>query len=147
MRTLVLHQAEGLSERGVSLSIGNDARPRPRLGWAARFAPSWRAPAVAGGALLRQGTMGGFVPGRLDAGRRVDPEIGYGLRTGARFVGTPRAGLLSSNYQRVYRLGYGLGLLDRDAPGVDVGFDLLRTLRSRSGDAAPGALVQGRVTS
>lgn len=90
MRTFLLHQAEGFSECGVSLSIGYDVRPRPRLGWAARFAPGWGAPAVAGGALLHQGTMGGVVPGRLDAGWRVDPEIGYGLRAGARFVARPR---------------------------------------------------------
>ena len=95
-------------------------------------------------ALPRQETLGGFVPGRFDAGRRVDAEIGYGLRAGARFVGTPRAGLRASGYQRVYRVGYGLGLLDRDALGV--GFVPMRTVRSRSGDAAPGALVQGRVT-
>ena len=37
-------------------------------------------------------------------GNRLDTEVGYGLPIGARFVGTPRVGLRTSEYGRDYRL-------------------------------------------
>ena len=54
------------------------------------------------------------------SGDRVDAEVGYGLPVGARFVGTPRVGLTTSQYGRDYRVGYGFGVLDRG----DVNFEL-----------------------
>ena len=41
MRTLVVHQAEAFSERGLSLSFGWDATPSSPLGLTAQVAPSW----------------------------------------------------------------------------------------------------------
>ena len=52
MRTFVVHQAEGFSERGMSLSFGWDATPSSPLGLAARVAPSWGEQAQGGAAAL-----------------------------------------------------------------------------------------------
>ena len=41
VRTLVLHQADGFSERGVSLSLSYDPTPSTPLGLTANVAPSW----------------------------------------------------------------------------------------------------------
>ena len=38
-------------------------------------------------------------------GNRLDTEVGYGLRIGARCVGIPRVGLRTSEYGRDYRVG------------------------------------------
>ena len=40
----------------------------------------------------------------LGGGNRLDIEVGYGLPIGARFVGTPRVGLPTSEYGRDYRV-------------------------------------------
>ena len=53
------------------------------------------------------------------AGDWLDAELGYGLRVGARLVGTPRVGLTTSEYGRDYRLGYGLGLLEHGGLSFD----------------------------
>ena len=41
LRTLVVHQAEGFSEQGMSLSFGWDPTPSSPLGLTAKVAPSW----------------------------------------------------------------------------------------------------------
>ena len=43
VRTLVVHQAGGFRESGMSLSLGWDPTPSTPLGLTARVAPSWRA--------------------------------------------------------------------------------------------------------
>ena len=49
--------------------------------------------------------MGGMGHDTLfGGGNRLDTEVGYGLPIGARFVGTPRVGLRTSEYGRDYRL-------------------------------------------
>ena len=53
MRTLVVHQAEGFIERGMSLSFGWDPTPSSPLGLTARVAPCgagrrWAAPMLSG---------------------------------------------------------------------------------------------------
>ena len=52
--------------------------------------------------------------------------MGYGLPVGARFVGTPRVGLSNSHYGRDYRVGYGLGVLDRANVNFELGVDAQR---------------------
>ena len=59
-------------------------------------------------------------------GTRLDTEIGYGLPVGNRFVGTPRAGVSTSEYGQDYRLGYGLQVLKRDSLEVELGVDAER---------------------
>ena len=41
VRTLVVHQAEGFTERSVSLSVNYDPSPATPLGLTARLAPAW----------------------------------------------------------------------------------------------------------
>ena len=62
---------------------------------------------------------------RASAGR-VDADVGYGLPVGSRFVGTPRVGFGSSEYGRDYRLGYGLGVLERAELDFELGVDAQR---------------------
>ena len=55
------------------------------------------------------------------SGDRVDAEMGYGLPVGARFVGTPRVGLATSQYGRDYHVGYGLGVLEQGKVNFELG--------------------------
>ena len=127
MRTLVAHQADGFTDRGMSLSFGWDPTPSSPLGLAARVAPSWGGPAQGsealwgGGPLSRSGTYGG----PASAGR-VDAELGYGLPVARRFVGTPRVGFGSSAYGRNYRLGYSLGALGVEKLDFELGVETHR---------------------
>ena len=124
VRTLVAHQAEGFTERGMSLSFGWDPTPSSPLGFGARVAPSWGgdvqgSEAVwSGGPLSRFGSFGG----RAAAGR-VDAELAYGLPVGSRFVGTPRMGFGSSAYGRSYQFGYRLGALGTEEMDFELGVD------------------------
>jgi hypothetical protein len=78
------------------------------------------------------------------AGDRVDAEVGYGLPVGARFVGTPRVGLATSQYGRDYRVGYGLGVLERGDVNFELGVDAQRREMPMQGEASNGLL--GRAT-
>ena len=74
------------------------------------------------------------------SGDRVDAEVGYGLPVGARFVGTPRVGVATSQYGRDYRVGYGLGVLDRENVNFELGADALRRESPMQGGASNGLL-------
>ena len=63
---------------------------------------------------------------------------------GARFVGTPRVGLTTSEYGRDYRVGYGLGVLDRGNVNFELGVDAQRRESTMRGEASNGFL--GRAT-
>ena len=78
------------------------------------------------------------------SGGRLDGEVGYGLPVGSRFVGTPRVGLVSSEYGRDYRVGYGLGVLDTESLRFELGVDAHRRESPLEGGA--GAGVRGRFT-
>ena len=68
-------------------------------------------------------TMAGMANGGLASGNRLDGEVGYGLPVGSRFVGTPRVGFSTSEYGRDYRVGYGLGVLNRERLNLALGVD------------------------
>ena len=70
--------------------------------------------------------MVGMANGGLASGNRLDGEVGYGLPVGSRFVGTPRAGVSTSEYGRDYRVGYGLGVLNRERLNLALGVDAHR---------------------
>ena len=134
VRTLVVHQAEGFRERGMSLSFGWDPTPSSPLGLTAKVAPSWGGQAR-GGAEALWGNQMAYGMGShqmYGAGDRVDAEVGYGLPVGARFVGTPRVGLTTSPYGRDYRLGYGLGVLEQRSLNFELGVDA-QAARERDG--------------
>ena len=146
VRTLVVHQAEGFAERGMSLSFGWDPTPSSPLGLTARVAPSWGGQARGGAEALWGGQMAyGMGSHQMyGSGDRVDAEVGYGLPVGARFVGTPRVGLTTSQYGRDYRFGYGLGVLDRGNVNFELGVDAQRRESTMQGEGSNGFL--GRAT-
>ena len=142
VRTLVVHQAEGFTERGMSLSFGWDPTPSSPLGLTARVAPSWGGEAR-GGAEALWGNQMAYGTGShqmYGAGDRVDAEVGYGLPLGAQFVGTPRVGLTTSPYGRDYRFGYGLGALEQGKVSFELGVDAQRRETPMGGGASNGLL-------
>ena len=146
VRTLVVHQAEGFTERGMSLSFGWDPTPSSPLGLTARVAPSWGGSAQGGAEALWNNQMAyGMGSHQMyGAGGQFNAEVGYGLPVGARFVGTPRVGLTTSQYGRDYRVGYGLGVLDRSEVSFELGVDAQRRESPMQGEASNG--VMGRAT-
>ena len=146
VRTLLVHEAEGFYERGVSLSLSWNPTPSTPLGLTARLAPSWGGQATSGAdALWGRDTMAGLgARGGLASGNRLDAELGYGLPVGRRFVGTPRFGLRTSGMGRDYRLGYGLGVLNAGGLRFELGVDAQRRESPLAGGASNG--VVGRTT-
>ena len=146
VRTLVVHQADGFSDRGMSLSFGWDPTPSSPLGLTARVAPSWGGQARGGSEALWSNQMAyGMGSHQMyGASDRVDAELGYGLPVGARFVGTPRVGLTTSPYGRDYRLGYGLGVLEQGKVNLELGVDAQRQEHPAQGEASNG--FAGRAT-
>ena len=128
MRTLVVHQADGFTERGMSLSFGWDPTPSSPLGLTARVAPSWGGSAMGGADALWRSQMAYGMGSHHMAGSggQLNAEVGYGLPAG-RFVGTPSVGVGTSQHGRDYRLGYRLGLLEQG--GLDFGLDVSGTRR------------------
>ena len=127
VRTLVVHQADGFTDRGMSLSFGWNPTPSSPLGFAARVAPSWGGQAQGSDALWSGGPLSQFgAYGGQESAGRVDAELGYGVPVGRRFVGTPRAGFGTSAYGRTYRLGYSLGKLGVEDMDFELGVDMHR---------------------
>ena len=108
VRTLVVHQAEGYAERGVSISVSYNPTPSTPLGFSARVSPAWGGDSMSGAeALWGRETMGGM--GHEPrwwgaAANRLDTEVGYGLPVGSS-VRRNAAGqeLRTSEYGRDYR--------------------------------------------
>ena len=145
MRMLLVHEAEGFSERGVSVSLSYNPTPSTPLGFMARVAPSWGGQATGSAeALWGRETMAGMGYGSLASGNRVDADLGYGLPVGSRFVGTPRVGFGTSEYGRDYRLGYSLGVLEASDMRFELGVDAQRRESPMRGGASNGVL--GRAT-
>ena len=145
VRMLLVHQAEGFQDRGMSVSFSFDPTPSTPLGLTARVAPSWGGQATgAAEALWGRETMAGMAHGSVASGNRLDAEAGYGLPVGSRFVGTPRVGFASSEYGRDYRLGYSLGMLGGEDLGFELGVDAQRRETPIANGADHGLL--GRAT-
>ena len=127
VRTLLVHQDEDFSERGVAVSLSYNPTPSTPLGFTAKVAPSWGGQAMSGAeALWGRETMAGMAQGGVAQGNRLDGEVGYGLPVGSRFVGTPRVGFSASEYGQDYRVGYGLGVLDRGSMNFELGVEAQR---------------------
>ena len=144
-RTLLAHEAEGFSERGVSVQFSWNPSPSTPLGFTARVAPSWGVQATGGAeALWGRETMEGVgARGGPAPGNRFDAEMGYGLPLGGRFVGTPRVGVRTSAAGRDYRLGYSLGVLGGGVLNLSLGVDAHRREGPHTNGADHG--VAGRV--
>ena len=146
VRTLLVHQAEGFSERGVAWTFSYNPTPSTPLGFTARVAPSWGGEARSGAeALWGRETMAGMAHGSFAQGNRLDGEVGYGLPAGSRFVGTPRVGFSASEYGRDYRVGYGLGVLKQGNTKFELGVDAQRREKAMRGGASNGILVRATV--
>ena len=146
VRTLVVHQAEGFTDRGMSLSLGWDPTPSSPLGLTAKVAPSWGGQAQ-GGAEALWGNQMAYGMGSHQvhgAGGQLNAEVGYGLPVGARFVGTPRIGLTTSAYGRDYQVGYGLGVLEQGRVHFELGVEAQRRESPTEGGTSNGFL--GRAT-
>ena len=129
IRRLLVHQAAGFAESGMSVSVSYDPRPKTPLGLTARVSPAWGSDAMSGAeALWGRESMGSMGQDRLlgRGGNRLDTEVGYGLPIGARFVGTPRVGLRTSEYGRDYRVGYGMQVLEQGRLDLELGIDAER---------------------
>ena len=147
VRTLVVHQSEAFSDRGMSLSLGWDPTPGSPLGPTARVAPSWGGQAQGGAEALWTSQMAYGMGSRMyGSGGRVAVEAGYGLPVGARFVGTPRVGLTTSPYGRDYRLGYDLGLLDGAKGSFQLGVETQRRESPLDDGASNGLLGRATLT-
>ena len=106
----------------MALSLSYNPTPSTPRGFVARVAPSWGGQAMSGAeALWDRETMTGMAHGSFAQGNRLKGEVSYGLPMGSRFVGTPRVGFSASEYGRDYRVGYGLGVLDRESLRFEVG--------------------------
>ena len=115
------------------------------MGFTARVAPSWGGQATNGAqALWGRETMAGMAHGGLAQGNRLDGEVGSGLPVATRFVATPRVGFRTSEYGQDYRVGYGLGVLDRESRTFELGVDAQRRTSPLLGGTSNGVL--GRAT-
>ena len=127
VRMLVMHQADGFSERGMALSLSYNPTPSTPLGLTARVAPSWGGEATSGAeALWGRETMAGLAQNGGADGTRLEAEVGYGLPVSRRFVGTPTFGVGTSEMGRDYRLGYRLGALGGEGTAFELGVDAQR---------------------
>ena len=129
VRRLVVHQADGFAEHGMSISVSYNPTPTTPLGFTARVSPAWGGDAMSGAeALWGRESMGGMSHESVmgSGGHRLDTEVGYGLPIGSRFVGTPRAGVRTSEYGRDYRIGYGVGVLEQGRLNLQIGVDAER---------------------
>ena len=146
VRMLVVHQAEGFRDRGMSMTLSYDPTPSTPLGFTARVAPSWGGQATGGAqALWGRETMAGLTQGGVAADSRLDSEVGYGLPVGSRFVGTPRVGFGTSQYGRDYRLGYGLSVLQAGAMHFEVGVEAQRRESPMQGGTDHGVLARATI--
>ena len=129
VRRLLVHQAEGFAESGMSISVSYNPTPSTPLGFTARVSPAWGGDAMSGAEALwgRESMAGmGNDPLMNGGGQRLDTEVGYGMPIGSRFVGTPRAGVRTSEYGRDYRIGYGMQVLEQGKLNLELGVDAER---------------------
>ena len=129
VRRLLVHQAEGFAESGMAISVSYNPTPSTPLGFTARVSPAWGGDAMSGAeALWGRESMAGMSHDPLmnGGGQRLDTEVGYGLPIGSRFVGTPRAGVRTSEYGRDYRIGYGMQVLEQGRLNLQLGVDAER---------------------
>ena len=125
VRMLVMHQADGFSERGMALSLSYNPTPSTPLGFTARVAPSWAVRRRAG-------------PRRCGAGRRWRGWPTAASRqatasrarsaTGCRWEAASwgRRGSASAPRSTDGTIGYGLGVLDRERLNLELGVDAHR---------------------
>ena len=143
VRTLIAHQAEGFTDRGVSVSVGWDPTPASPLGLSARITPSWGEDDTA--ALWSADGLPRIRTHEREGTGRTDAEISYGLPVGRSLVGTPRISWSTSTYGRAYRLGYSVRPLEAGAKTLEIGVDTERRRDTASGRTGTGVLGRASV--
>lgn len=109
-RGLLTHEAEGLSERGVSGTLTFDPAPETGRGLSLSLPQTIGGQASDGAdALLERSTLAGLGAAEDEglAGGRLETRIGYGFAVlGDRYTATPELGLGVSDAERDVRLGW-----------------------------------------
>ncbi len=135
-RGLLVHEASGFREWGVSGALRYDPDPVSERGLSLTLTPSWGAASTGGAdALFGRETLAGL---SRDETRPRDARLGlkfaYGFSAVAgRFTGTPYLGLaLTTQGGRDVRIGWRLAAARRDA--IDMTFGLEAARREDAGD-------------
>lgn len=77
MRTLLVHEAEGFTERGISIAVGWNPTPQTPLGFSANITPAWGTNTQSGAdAMWNQDTIGGMGHHAMLGGNRLDADLG-----------------------------------------------------------------------
>lgn len=136
-----MHQADGFTERGVSITVGWNPTLSTPLGFSARVTPFWGGNARNGSdAIWSQDAIGAMGHHATAGGSRLDADLGYGLPVGARFVGKSTVGFGSSEYGRRYRTGYRVQILEKTKLQLELGIDPERMdRRAFAADGSPKA--------
>ena len=144
---------ENPGESGMSISVSYNPTPSTPLGFTARVSPAWGGDVMSGAEALwgRESMAGmGNDPLMNGGGQRLDTEVGYGMPIGSRFVGTPRAGVRTSEYGRDYRIGYGMQVLEQGKLNLQLGVDAERResplFQMQEQEAGTDQRVLGRAT-
>ena len=134
-RGLLVHEASGFREWGVSGVLRYDPDPVSERGLSLTLAPSWGAASTGGAdALLGRETLAGLSrTGMRPRVARLGAELSYGFLVFARrFTGTPYLGLgLTTQGGRQVRIGWRLAAVRRD--DVDMTFTLEAARREYAG--------------
>ena len=128
-RTLIVHEAGGFRDWGVSGSIRYDPYPDSPRGLMISLGHSAGGASDGGAdALLGRGTLAGLGEGEaVEWNSRLVGEAGYGFGVlGGVFTGTPYAGFGASEGLRDYYLGLRLARMNRDAFDLEFGVEATR---------------------
>ena len=128
-RTLIVHEAGGFRDWGVSGSIRYDPYPDSPRGLMISLSHSAGGASDGGAdALLGRGTLGGLGEGEaVEWNSRLVGEAGYGFGVfGGVFTGTPYAGFGASEGLRDYYLGLRLARMNRNAFDLEFGVEATR---------------------
>ena len=143
VRRLLVHQADGFAESGMSISVSYNPTPSTPLGFTARVSPAWGGDSQSGAeALWGQESMRAIGQDPLvgGGGSRLETEVGYGLKLGQRCVGTPRMGVRMSQYGREDLVSYSVTALEQGTVNLELGIDAerreMRALQHLQGDVA-----------
>ena len=134
-RTLIVHEAGGFRDWGVSGSIRYDPYPDSPRGLMISLGHSAGGASDGGAdALLGRGTLAGLGEGEaVEWNSRLVGEAGYGFGVlGGVFTGTPYAGFGASEGLRDYYLGLRLARMNRNAFDLEFGVEATR-------EESPGA--------
>ena len=137
-RRLLVHEAEGFEDWGVSGAFTLDPDPSSKRGLSMSLRHSVGSVSSVGADTLfgRETLTGLAADGNAEPGERLDAEAAYGfLVLGGRFTGTPHAGFGLSETGRDYTLGWRLAPAHPE--DLDLSFDIDGTRHERANGGDP----------